>query len=104
MYLPPPARPSLHPPNQALPAGIGTIVTALIRSRKIFRRLETYIVRGRGQTTCAVRGGDLLGCALAGPLRPCASRATDRPFSFTACLQVYRMASSITILVRREEQ
>ncbi len=29
-------------------AGIGTIVTALIRSRKIFRRLETYIVSGGG--------------------------------------------------------
>ena len=40
-------RPGLPPPHYAPPprvAGIGTIVTALIRSRIIFRRLQTYIV------------------------------------------------------------
>ena len=46
------------------PAGIGTIVTALIRSRKIFRRLETYIVSGEGE-------GDRVGDAGRSAIPPC---------------------------------
>jgi hypothetical protein len=40
----------------SLQEGIGTIITAIIRSRKIFRRLETYVIyRMTGSIVILVR-------------------------------------------------
>lgn len=100
-----------HPLLPSLPtspaAGIGTIVTALIRSRIIFRRLQTYIVSG-AQPVLPATTFELGGNPRAeqgSRLHACLWHPALLWHGFTQpCLlgpQVYRMASSICILVSR---